>query len=163
MASRRTLLKLGAAAALAPSIARAQTAGRVVVLGGGFAGATAARTLKKLEPKLDVTLVEPNRTFTACPFSNGVLAGIREIAQQQFGYDGVARAGVSLAQTSATAVDAAAKSVALADGNRLAYDRLVMAPGIDIRWDALPGYSEAAAEKMPHAWKAGPQTVLLRQ
>ena len=163
MASRRTLLKLGAAAALAPSIARAQTAGRVVVLGGGFAGATAARTLKKLEPKLDVTLVEPNRTFTACPFSNGVLAGIREIAQQQFGYDGVVRAGVSLAQTSATAVDAAAKSVTLADGNRLAYDRLVMAPGIDIRWDALPGYDEAAAEKMPHAWKAGPQTVLLRQ
>jgi NADPH-dependent 2,4-dienoyl-CoA reductase/sulfur reductase-like enzyme len=85
------------------------------------------------------------------------------MSQQQFGYDGVVRAGVTLAQTSATAVDAAAKAVTLADGNKLSYDRLVMAPGIDIRWDALPGYDEAAAEKMPHAWKAGPQTVLLRQ
>ncbi len=166
MTTRRRFLKLTAAAGLAPAVASAQgtgQAGRVVVVGGGFAGATAARTLKALEPKLTVTLVEPNRIFTACPFSNGVLAALREIGQQQFGYDGVARAGVTLAQTSATAVDAAAKSVALADGNKLSYDRLVMAPGIDFRWDALPGYDEAAAEKMPHAWKAGAQTVLLRQ
>src|SRR5437868_15004120 len=164
MTTRRRFLKLTVAAGLAaPSIASAQAAGRVVVVGGGFAGATAARTLRALEPKLTVTLVEPNRIFTACPFSNGVLAALREIGQQQFGYDGVVRAGVTLAQTSATAVDAAAKSVTLADGNKLSYDRLVMAPGIDIRWDALPGYDEAAAEKMPHAWKAGAQTVLLRQ
>src|SRR5262245_17649317 len=163
MATRRAFLKLSAAAVCAPAIASAQGAGRVVVVGGGFGGATAARTLKALEPKLTVTLVEPNRIFTACPFSNGVLAAIREISQQQFGYDGVTRAGVALAQTTATAVDAAAKTVTLADGNKLSYDRLVMTPGIDIRWDALPGYDEAAAEKMPHAWKAGPQTVLLRQ
>ncbi|HYR65655.1 MAG TPA: FAD-dependent oxidoreductase, partial [Reyranella sp.] len=129
MTTRRRFLKLTAAAGLAPVVASAQGqgAGRVVVVGGGFAGATAARTLKALEPKLTVTLVEPNRIFTACPFSNGVLAALREIGQQQFGYDGVARAGVTLAQTSATAVDAAAKSVALADGNKLSYDRLVMA------------------------------------
>jgi NADPH-dependent 2,4-dienoyl-CoA reductase/sulfur reductase-like enzyme len=165
MATRRTFLKLTAAAAslATPSIASAQASGRVVVVGGGFGGATAARTLKALEPKLTVTLVEPNATFTACPFSNSVLANLREISQQQFGYDGVTKAGVTVAQTSATAVDASAKTVTLADGNTLSYDRLVMSPGIDINWGGLPGYDEAAAEKMPHAWKAGAQTVLLRQ
>jgi NADPH-dependent 2,4-dienoyl-CoA reductase/sulfur reductase-like enzyme len=164
MSTRRTFLKSAIAAGLAaPSIASAQGAGRVVVVGGGFAGASCARTLRKLDPKLTVTLVEPNRTFTACPFSNGVIAGLRELEQQQFGYDAVARDGVSLAATSATAVDAAAKSVTLADGNRLAYDRLVLAPGIDLNWTGLPGYTEEAAERMPHAWKAGPQTLLLRR
>jgi sulfide dehydrogenase [flavocytochrome c] flavoprotein subunit len=164
MATRRTFLKLTAAASLAaPSIASAQASGRVVVVGGGFGGATAARTLKALEPKLTVTLVEPNPVFTACPFSNNVLAALREISQQQFGYDGVQKAGVVLAQTSATAVDASGKTVTLGDGSKLAYDRLVLSPGIDINWGALPGYDETAAEKMPHAWKAGAQTVLLRQ
>jgi sulfide dehydrogenase [flavocytochrome c] flavoprotein subunit len=164
MATRRTFLKLTAAASLAaPSIASAQASGRVVVVGGGFGGATAARTLKALEPKLTVTLVEPNPVFTACPFSNNVLAALREISQQQFGYDGVQKAGVVLAQTSATAVDASGKTVTLSDGSKLAYDRLVLSPGIDINWGALPGYDETAAEKMPHAWKAGAQTVLLRQ
>lgn len=164
MATRRTFLKLTAAASLAaPSIASAQAGGRVVVVGGGFGGATAARTLKALEPKLTVTLVEPNPVFTACPFSNNVLAALREISQQQFGYDGVQKAGVVLAQTSAMAVDASGKTVTLSDGSKLAYDRLVLSPGIDINWGALPGYDETAAEKMPHAWKAGAQTVLLRQ
>ena len=165
MATRRHFLKLSAAAGLAPAVVSAQGAGagRVVVVGGGFAGATAARTLKALEPRLAVTLVEPNPVYTACPFSNSVLANLREIDQQRFGYDGVKRAGVTVAETSATAVDAEAKSVTLADGNRLAYDRLVMAPGIDFNWTAIAGYDEAAAQKMPHAWKAGAQTVLLRQ
>lgn len=168
MSTRRSFLKASAAAALAaplaPSIASAQAAaGRVVVVGGGFAGATCARTVKKLDPKVTVTLVEPNATFTACPFSNGVIGGLRELRQQQFGYDGVKRDGVVVAQTAATAVDGAAKSVTLADGNRLTYDRLVMAPGIDINWTALPGYTEQAAEIMPHAWKAGAQTTLLRR
>jgi sulfide dehydrogenase [flavocytochrome c] flavoprotein chain len=164
MATRRTFLKLTAAASLAaPSIASAQASGRVVVVGGGFGGATAARTLKALEPKLTVTLVEPNPVFTACPFSNNVLAALREISQQQFGYDGVQKAGVVLAQASATAVDVPGKTVTLGDGSKLPYDRLVLSPGIDINWGALPGYDEVAAEKMPHAWKAGAQTVLLRQ
>jgi sulfide dehydrogenase [flavocytochrome c] flavoprotein chain len=164
MATRRTFLKLTAAASLAaPSIASAQASGRVVVVGGGFGGATAARTLKALEPKLTVTLVEPNPIFTACPFSNNVLAALREISQQQFGYDGVQKAGVVPAQTEATAVDASGKTVTLSDGSKLPYDRLVLSPGIDINWGALPGYDETAAEKMPHAWKAGAQTVLLRQ
>ncbi|MFZ5780826.1 MAG: FCSD flavin-binding domain-containing protein [Pseudomonadota bacterium] len=163
MTTRRRFLEMAGAAAVAgPAVARAQGTARVVVVGGGFGGATAARTLVQLQPGLDVTLVEPEPVFTACPFSNLVLAGLREIDQQRFGYDGVRRAGVAVAQTSATAVDPAARTVSLADGSRISYDRLILSPGIDIDWRGLPGYDEAAAEKMPHAWKAGPQTVLLR-
>ena len=100
---RRSLLKGSAAAlGLAPAIASAQGAGRVVVVGGGFGGATAARTLKQLDPKLTVTLVEPNPVYTACPFSNSVLANLREISQQQFRYDGIKGTGVTVAETSAT-------------------------------------------------------------
>jgi NADPH-dependent 2,4-dienoyl-CoA reductase/sulfur reductase-like enzyme len=163
LATRRHFLKLSAAAGLAPAVVSAQGRAKVVVIGGGFGGATAARTLKALQPALDVTLVEPNPVYTSCPFSNAVLANLREIDRQQFGYDGIKSAGVTVAQTSATAVDAEAKSVTLADGNRLSYDRLVMTPGIDFNWGAIAGYDEAAAQKMPHAWKAGDQTVLLRR
>ena len=164
--NRREFLRTGAAAASVaafPFPAIAQSAPRVVVIGGGFAGASCARAIRKLEPKIAVTLVEPNPVFTACPFSNGVIAGLRNLLQQQFGYDGVRRDGVVVAQIAATAVDGAARSVTLADGNTLFYDRLVMAPGIDINWAALPGYTEQAAEIMPHAWKAGAQTELLRR
>ena len=164
MATRRTFLKLAGAAGLAaPSLASAQGAARVVVVGGGFGGATAARTLKQLDPKLGVTLVEPNPIYTACPFSNSVLANLREMSQQQFRYDGIKAAGVTVAETSATAIDALARTVTLADGTQLSWDRLVLSPGIDFDWGAIPGYDEAAAQKMPHAWKAGAQTVLLRQ
>lgn len=165
IAGRRAFLKLGAAAAsvaLLPRPAIAQAAPRVVVVGGGFAGATCARFLRRADPRIAVTLVESSPTFTACPFSNGVVAGLRELSAQQFGYDRVA-AEVTLARTTATGVDAQAKTVALASGPRLPYDRLVLAPGIDIRWGALPGYDEAAASQMPHAWKAGEQTTLLHR
>src|SRR5258708_21391823 len=104
MPSRRTLLKLAAAAALAPSVVAAQGKAKVVVVGGGFGGATCARWLKKLQPALEVTLVEPNGVFTACPISNELIAGHRHPLQQQFGYDGVARAGVVFANAAATAV-----------------------------------------------------------
>ena len=165
-ATRRAFLKggIGAVAIAAlPRPAFAQAAARVVVIGGGFAGATCARTLRALSPKLQVTLVEENATFTACPFSNLVLAGMRELREQQFGYSRVAAAGVTLAPSRATAIDAKARSVSLANGSALTYERLVLAPGIDIRWDALPGYDEKAAERMPHAWRAGEQTLLLRR
>jgi len=163
--TRRDVMKsAAAAAALLPMPALAQgAAGRVVVIGGGFAGASCARALKALDARINVTLVEASRTFTACPFSNLVITGMRELGAQQFGYDKVAAAGVTMAFSAASAVDPQAKSVTLADGNRLAYDRLVLAPGIDIRWDGLPGYDEAAANVMPHAWKAGEQTLLLRR
>ena len=163
MASRRTFLKLAAAAGLAPSIASAEGAAKVVVVGGGFGGATCARWLKKLNPALEVTLVEPNSVFTACPFSNEVIAGQRDLLQQQFGYDGIVRAGVVLANSAAAAVDPAAKTVTVSDGTKLPYDRLVMAPGIDLDFKALPGYDEAAAGRMPHAWKGAEQIALLRR
>ena len=160
--SRRQFLKASAAAALLPMPAIAQGAGpRVVVIGGGFAGASAARALKHESTAARVTLVEPNATFTACPFSNGVLAELRELKQQQFTYDKVEQDGVALAKQAATAVDAQAKSVTLANGTTLPYDRLIMAPGIEVRFDALPGYDVRAADMMPHAWQAGEQTLLL--
>ncbi|MBX9647343.1 MAG: FCSD flavin-binding domain-containing protein [Xanthobacteraceae bacterium] len=141
----------------------AQGAARVVVIGGGFGGASCARTLRQLEPKLQVTLVEPNQVFTACPFSNEVIAGLRELPAQQFTYDRIAASGVTVIAQAATKIDPQARTVTLADGNSLPYDRLVLAPGIDLRFDALPGYDEAASAKMPHAWKAGEQTMLLRR
>ncbi len=153
-----------AAAALIPLPAFAQgAAGRVVVVGGGFAGATCARFIKRIEPRTTVTLVETSQTFTACPFSNVVIAGLRDLSAQQFGYDKVTADQVTLKFSSATAADPQGRSITLADGSRLPYDRLVLAPGIDIRWDGVPGYNEAAAERMPHAWRAGEQTQLLRR
>jgi NADPH-dependent 2,4-dienoyl-CoA reductase/sulfur reductase-like enzyme len=152
------------AASLAfPSPSRAQSAARVVVIGGGFGGASCARALRRIDPKLQVTLIEPVRTFVACPFSNEVIAGLREIEAQQFGYDRIIAEGVTVIAQTAVKVDPKTRTVALADGASLGYDRLVLSPGIDLKFDALPGYDEAAAAKMPHAWKAGEQTMLLRQ
>jgi NADPH-dependent 2,4-dienoyl-CoA reductase/sulfur reductase-like enzyme len=146
-----------------PCPSRAQSAARVVVIGGGFGGASCARALRRIDAKLQVTLIEPNRIFTACPFSNEVIAGLREIEAQQFSYDRLAAEGVTVIAQEATTVDPQKRVVGLADGQSLGYDRLVLAPGIDLRFDALPGYDEAAATRMPHAWKAGEQTALLRK
>jgi sulfide dehydrogenase [flavocytochrome c] flavoprotein chain len=165
---RRDLLMRAASAgatAVLPLPALGQSAdARVVVVGGGFAGATCARTLKRLNPRLAVTLIEaePTRVFTACPFSNEVVIGLRELRAQQFRYDKLSTDGIALNFSEAKSVDPQTRTITLADTTKLTYDRLVLAPGIDFRWDALSGYSEAAAEKMPHAWKAGPQTLLLR-
>jgi len=136
---------------------------RIVVIGGGFAGATAARFLKRADPRFNVTLVEPSPVFAACPFSNEVIAGLREMRAQLFGYDRVATEGVIVVHQAATAVDGRARTVTLASDAKLTYERLVLAPGSDLRFDALPGYDESAAERMPHAWKAGEQTLLLRR
>jgi sulfide dehydrogenase [flavocytochrome c] flavoprotein subunit len=144
-----------------PSIA--QSAARVVVIGGGFGGASCARALRRIDAKLRITLVEPNRIFTACPFSNEVIAGLRDIEAQQFTYEKIAAEGVNVVAQAAVKVDPQAHVVTLADGNSLPYDRLVLAPGIDFRFDALPGYDEQVAAIMPHAWKAGEQTALLRR
>jgi NADPH-dependent 2,4-dienoyl-CoA reductase/sulfur reductase-like enzyme len=163
---RRDIIRggLALAASLAmPSIARAQGSARIVVIGGGFGGAACARALKRLDGKLQVTLIEPSKVFTACPFSNEVIAGLRDINAQQFGYDKVAAARIDVVAQAATQVDPQARRVTLANGSTLAYDRLMLAPGIEVRLDALPGYDEAAAQKMPHAWQAGEQTLLLRR
>ena len=161
---RQALTLLGgitATAAFSPK-ALAQTRARVVVIGGGFGGATAAKQLKSLLPASEVTLVEKNPVFTACPFSNLVIGGLREIEDQQFDYRGFFDLGIKVIQDEATGVDTSKKQINLKHGALLPYDRLILSPGIDIRWDALEGYDEAAAEIMPHAWKAGTQTLLLR-
>ncbi|HXP97338.1 MAG TPA: FCSD flavin-binding domain-containing protein [Telmatospirillum sp.] len=163
--NRRDILKqiaIGTAATILPLPALAQAGNaRVVVIGGGFAGATCARALKRLSPKLTVTLVETNPTFVACPFSNMVIVGLRPLTMQQFGYESLGRGGVEIRISPAASVNPETHVVTLADGSRLSYDRLVVAPGVDLRWDGLPGYTEDAAQIMPHAWKAGEQTTLL--
>jgi sulfide dehydrogenase [flavocytochrome c] flavoprotein subunit len=161
--TRRAVLRGAAAsAALLSAPVLAQAKPRVVILGGGFAGATCARELHRAEPGLVVTLVEENPIYTACPFSNSVIAGLRDIAVQRFGYQAVRAEGVAMVGDRAQAVDSQRRLVSLNGGSALSYDRLVLAPGIDIRWGALPEYDEAAAASMPHAWKAGEQTLLLR-
>jgi NADPH-dependent 2,4-dienoyl-CoA reductase/sulfur reductase-like enzyme len=164
--TRRDVVRLLGAAALAGVAAHpawAQARGRVVVVGGGFGGATCARYLRRLAPQLEVTLVEPSDAFVTCPFSNTVIGGLNGIDFVTRGYDGLRGAGVTVARDRATVIDAAARTVRLAGGSTLPYDRLVVSPGIDLKWNALPGYDEAAAEVLPHAWKAGPQTTLLRR
>ncbi|NOJ38537.1 NAD(P)/FAD-dependent oxidoreductase [Bradyrhizobium australiense] len=151
------------AAAALPCPSFAQGTARVAVIGGGFGGASCARALRQLDAKLQVSLIEPNQTFTACPFSNEVIVGMREMPAQQFTYHKIAAAGVTVIPQAAAEIDPQARTIVLADGNSLAYDGLVLSPGIDLRFDALPGYDEAASIKMPHAWKAGEQTMLLRK
>jgi sulfide dehydrogenase [flavocytochrome c] flavoprotein chain len=147
---------------LAPP-ALAQQKARIVVVGGGFAGAACARTLRRADRRFEVTLIEQNPIFTACPFSNAVVTGLRDIAAQRFGYDAIRNEGIAVAHDQATGVDPQARHLSLRSGSTVDYDRLVLAPGIAIRWDALPGYDEAAAAMIPHAWQAGDQTLLLRR
>jgi NADPH-dependent 2,4-dienoyl-CoA reductase/sulfur reductase-like enzyme len=163
--TRRQAL-IGAAATVtslaAPALSQ-NLGARIVVIGGGFAGANCARTIKKSDPRLLVTLIEANSAFTACPLANAVLADLRPIGAQQFDYARVSGDGVTLINQLATAVDPAARTVTVRDGARLTYDRLVIAPGIDLRFEALPGYTAADSETMPHFWTDGAQAITLRR
>ena len=148
-----------------PVLGQAKTAGgRVVVIGGGFGGASCARYLRRLSSDIDVTLVERDSKFMTCPFSNAVLGGLYDMDFITHGYEALReKYGVKIVHDSAVDVDAGAKKVRLANGSSLQYDRLVVSPGIDLRWDAIEGYDEAASAAMPHAWKAGEQTTILRR
>ena len=159
--TRRTVL---ASALALPAFVHARAgAAHVVVVGGGFGGATAARYLRQRAPDVRVTLIEPAQRFYTCPFSNLYLAGLRTWDSIGHGYAGLRAAGVEVVHARAEDVDAAARTLRLSDGQTLRWDRLVLSPGVDMRWNALEGYDAAAAEKAPHAWKAGPQTLLLRR
>ncbi len=163
---RRFVQGLGAVAATGimgiPSISFG-AAKKVVVVGGGTAGATAAKYIRKGDPSIEVTLIEPNTDYYTCYLSNEVLSGERDISSIKFGYDGLAKHGVKVVHDYVTAIDAGAKTVTTKGGMSLNYDRCVVAPGIDFKWDTIEGYDQATAEKIPHAWKAGSQTELLRK
>jgi sulfide dehydrogenase [flavocytochrome c] flavoprotein chain len=151
-------------AALRPQAARGQAKARVVVIGGGAGGATAAKYLSLGSEMLDVTLVEPKARYTTCFFSNLYLAGLRSLESLTHGYETLAQKyGVRVIHDSVTTIDPIAKNMSLEGGAKLSYDRVVLAPGIGFKAGAIEGYDDAAMQIMPHAWTAGPQTELLRQ
>ncbi len=167
--SRRDLLKLSAAGAALGSLSACATMGagargKVVVVGGGWGGATAAKYLRLWsDGKIEVTLVEPNRSFVSCPISNLVLGGSRTIEELTTSYDGLRKHGVNVVHDTVTAIDADKKQVRLASGGSLPFDRAVVSPGIEFMYERVKGMTLADAETIPHAWKAGPQTILLRR
>ena len=168
--NRRHLLAAagGAAAALAlPGCASVSSApkARVVVIGGGFGGATAAKYIRLWAPEIEVVLVEREAAFVSCPLSNLVLGGSEKIENITTGYDALQKKhGMRVVRDEATAIDAAKKEVRLARGDTLKYDRLIVSPGIDFQYEQVPGLQTADAQaRVLHAWKAGPQTVALRK
>jgi sulfide dehydrogenase [flavocytochrome c] flavoprotein subunit len=164
--NRRRFLKIvGAASAVSaigfPAIAAAAGKKQVVIVGGGTAGATAAKYIRRGDASVEVTLIEPNEHYYTCYLSNEVLGGNRELDTLRFSYDGLRKHGVTVVHDTVTAIDATGRKVTTKGGKSFSYDRCIVAPGISFR-DNIEGYDEAAAEKFPHAWKAGAQTALLR-
>ncbi len=172
---RRQFIQAGSAASVLGLMAGCATSGsgggsaargKVVVIGGGYGGATAAKYLRMWsDGGIDVTLVEPNDSFISCPISNLVIGGSKQMADITTPYDNLTkRHGVKIAKDKAVGIDVDKRQVKLAGGSTLPYDRLVVSPGIEFMWDALPGMKAAGAQdKVLHAWKAGPQTVALRK
>lgn len=171
--ARRTLLRTfavgagaGALAAMTGCASPAATSRqRVVVIGGGYGGATAAKYLRLWAPEIEVVLVEREAAFISCPLSNLVLGGYETIENLTTGYDTLQRKyGVRVVRDEATAIDAAKKEVRLARGDTLKYDRLIVSPGIDFLYNQTPGLESTEAQgRVLHAWKAGAQTVALRR
>ena len=140
------------------------SAGRVVVIGGGIGGGTAAKYIKLWAPDIDVTVIERDSGFVSCPISNLVLAGNTSMSDISRGYDGLRARGVRVVHDNAVGIDPVNKVVQLESRNTLPYDRLIVSPGVDFMYDTIPGLNNAAAQQqVPHAWKAGPQTLLLKK
>lgn len=167
LSRRRLFRRAGAAGALslaAPAVLRGQGAARVVIVGGGAGGASLARDLKKNAPTLDITLIEAKRRYSSCFYSNLVIGGLRRFASITHRYDRLRDAyGVHVVHARAEGVDATARRVTLQGGATVDYDKLVLAPGIDFRFEAIQGYDAAAGEAMPHAYRGGAQTVRLQR
>jgi len=156
-----TAATLGLAALAAPAIAKARP--KVVVVGAGYGGASCARHLKLWEPKVDVTLIEPNARFVSCPMSNTVIGGLNRIEDITFPYRYVRDAVDRFVQDLVTAIDDKRRTVTTAGGKTFAYDRLVLAAGVELQFDQVRGYDAEARKKVMHAWQAGPETVALRK
>ena len=166
--NRRDFVKvLGTATAASaigfPFIVQAGMKAKVVVVGGGYAGATAAKYLRIYDSNINVTLIEKEKYYYSCPLSNEHLGGERTMDSLRFSYDGLRGRGINVVNDTATEIDAAKKTVKTKGGKSFKYDYLIVSPGISFTPDGIEGYDAAAMEKMPHAWKAGPQTVLLRK
>ncbi|HEX9432414.1 MAG TPA: NAD(P)/FAD-dependent oxidoreductase [Burkholderiales bacterium] len=161
---RRQFLKFAGAASLAgcatPGSVKAKP--RVLVIGAGFGGATAAKYVAMWQPSVQVVLVDRQSEFVSCPISNLVLGGNRSMGDITHSYDGLGKYGVDVLNGEAVAIDSAKQLVTFGRGSQLVYDRLVLAPGVDFLFNEVEGY-EAAGERVLHAWKAGPQTVALRR
>ncbi|MCK5901515.1 MAG: FAD-dependent oxidoreductase [Cocleimonas sp.] len=165
--NRRTFIQtLSAAAAVGavgtPYLAFGATK-KVVVVGGGTGGATAAKYLRLADSSIEVTLIEPNKDYYTCYLSNEVLGGDRDIDSIKFGYEGLKKRGIKVVHDYVTGIDAKAKKVTTKGGESFKYDRCIVAPGVQMRYDTIEGYDESMIEKIPHAWKAGPQTIALRK
>ncbi|MBT3055937.1 MAG: NAD(P)/FAD-dependent oxidoreductase [Candidatus Thiodiazotropha sp. (ex Codakia orbicularis)] len=166
--NRRDFIRLGGGLTLAgtslmfPTLALA-AAPRVVVVGGGVGGCTAAKYLRKLNPNLKVTLIEAKKQYTSCFMSNEVLSGDRTLDSITFDYEGLKRHGVEIVIDRVTAIEPVNKQVATVDSGTFGYDACVVSPGVDFKWDAIEGYDAAVSETIPHAWYAGPQTLTLRR
>ncbi len=167
MMTRRSFLHLASgllAAGVHPDLSRAETKGRVVVVGGGFGGATCAKYLRRADSSLDITLVTTQRSFITCPFSNAVVAGQQSLASLTHTYDTLRqRYRVRVVYATATDLDPVKHQLMLSDGKKLTYDRLVLSPGVELQWGAIEGYTSTASTVFPHAWEAGPQTEILRR
>jgi sulfite dehydrogenase len=161
---RRDFIKLAGAVSLTGcASAGSPSKARVVVIGGGFGGATAAKYIRMWDPSIDVVLVERESGFTSCPISNLVLAGYSSMQEISHGYGGLRRHGVQVVQDEAVAIDAAKRTVRLARGGDISYERLIVSPGIDFTFNDVQGYEGAMnAGRVLHAWRAGPQTLALR-
>ena len=164
--SRRGFLVVASAAGVfAPALARAQGQARLLVVGGGFGGASAANFARRAYPWLQVTLIEPQTRFVTCPYRNLVLAGKKGVNDITHSYDGLRARGVRVVHDYVVGIDPAARTARLRGGETIAYDKMILSPGIAVRWGALEGYDEAASQIMPHAWTPGDaaQTELLRR
>jgi len=168
--NRRQFLQAASAGAALTGIAGCAGTGgsaakaRVAVVGGGYGGATAAKYIRLLDSDIEVVLIEPNEAFVSCPISNMVLGGFRTMADITTPYSGLERHGVRVVRDTATAIDVEKKEVRLARGAAVKFDRVIVSPGVDFMWEALPAMGSADAQaRVLHAWKAGPQTAALRR
>jgi len=166
--TRRDFLKISGGVAVAtgaasfPMISMGASK-KVVIVGGGIGGATAAKYIRMMDSSIDVTVIEANKHYHTCFMSNEVISGERGLDSIRFGYGGLAGHGVKVVHDMVTGIDPAKQMVETEGGKHFSYDRCIVSPGVDFKWDTIEGYDAKVAETIPHAWKAGPQTATLRK